>query len=217
MCQRKPQLRFAHCRSDCAGLLRASEPLARYHFSESAIGNRQSAILLALLLFVCGPALAAGQLGFKAAKLAEMDAAITNAVAENKLPGGVLWLERRGQIYRRAYGNRATEPKTESMTEDTIFDLASLTKVVATTPAVMLLIERGKVKLDEPVQTYLPEFGGEGREAVTIRHLLTHTSGLPAGFTKNPSSAGYDAAIRTACAEELQALEKFYTKTEAHD
>src|SRR5437867_10802932 len=130
--------------------------------------------------------------GFKAAKLAEMDKAITNAIAEKKLPGGVLWLERHGEVYRRAYGNRAIVPKTEAMTEDTIFDLASLTKVVATTPAIMLLIERGQVKLDEPLHSYLPEFKGGGREAVTNRQLITHTSDLPAGFTSVSASEDHD-------------------------
>src|SRR5260221_587947 len=142
--------------------------------------------------------------GFKAAKLSEMDAAITNAIAEKRLPGGVLWFERRGQVYHRAYGNRSREAKPEPMKEDTIFDLASLTKVVATPPAMMLLIERGQVKLEEPAHTYLPEFNGEGREAITIRQLMTHTSGMPASFTKGQSPTGYDSAIRIACAEKLQ-------------
>jgi len=140
----------------------------------------------------------------KPAKLAEMEAAITNAIADNKLPGGVLWLERRGEAYHRAFGNRAVDPETEPMTEDTLFDLASLTKVVATTPALMLLIERGRVKLDEPAHTYLPEFQGEGREAVTIRQMMTHTSGMPSTFTRGLSAEGYAGAIRTACAERLQ-------------
>jgi uncharacterized protein YbbC (DUF1343 family)/CubicO group peptidase (beta-lactamase class C family) len=130
-----------------------------------------------------------------------MDAAITSAIAEHKLPGGVLWLERQGQVYHKAYGNRALEPAIEPMTEDTIFDFASLTKVVATTPAMMLLIERGQVKVDEPAHSYLPEFTGAGRENITIRHLMTHTSGLPASFTRGASD-GYEGAIRTACSEK---------------
>lgn len=138
--------------------------------------------------------------GFNAAKLAEMDAAMTNAIQENKLPGGVIWLERHGQSYHRAYGYRAVAPETEPMTEDTIFDLASLTKVVATTPSIMLLVERGKVNLDEPVHTYLPDFKGEGRDKVTIRQLMTHTSGLPASFTRGAGD-GYLAAIQVASQE----------------
>ena len=95
---------------------------------------------------------------FHPAKLAEMDAVIHRAIADKKCPGGVLWLEHRGASYHKAYGNRALVPAVEPMTEDTIFDAASLTKVIACTPAVMLLVERGQVELDERVQTYIPEF-----------------------------------------------------------
>ena len=80
---------------------------------------------------------------FYPGKLAEMDDAIYRAIAEKQCPGGVLWLEHRGVSYHKAYGNRALVPAKEPMTEDTIFDVASLTKVVACTPAVMLLVERG--------------------------------------------------------------------------
>ncbi|PYJ55423.1 MAG: hypothetical protein DME24_25000, partial [Verrucomicrobia bacterium] len=75
---------------------------------------------------------------FHAEKLAEMDAAIERAVAEHDCPGAVLWMERNGAAYHRAYGKRAVTPTEEPMSEDTIFDAASLTKVVACTPAVML-------------------------------------------------------------------------------
>lgn len=142
---------------------------------------------------------------FRAEKLAEMDAAINQAIADKKCPGGVLWLEHQGQIYHKAYGNRALMPEVEPMKEDTIFDAASLTKVVATTPAMMLLIERGHVKLDEPVQTYIPEFKGDGKEAVTVRELMTHTSGLPPDIETKTDWYGQKAAIEKACAEKLQA------------
>ena len=137
---------------------------------------------------------------FRADKLAEMDQAITNAIAEARLPGAVLWVERNGVAYHRAYGQRALKPKPEPMTEDTIFDLASLTKVVATAPSVMLLIERGKVKLEARVQDYIPEFGGQGKDAVIIRHLLTHTSGLKSGLGR--SVDGPEMALRFACQEK---------------
>jgi uncharacterized protein YbbC (DUF1343 family)/CubicO group peptidase (beta-lactamase class C family) len=151
-------------------------------------------VLLTLLITsLC----ASVQAGFKADKLAAMDAAITNAIAEKRLPGAVIWLEHNGQIYQKAYGNKALVPKVEEMTEDTIFDVASLTKVMATAPSIMLLIESGKVKLDEPVHTYLPEFTGNGRDKVTIRHLMTHVSGL-AGGGQRMLPSGYNA--------ELQAL-----------
>jgi uncharacterized protein YbbC (DUF1343 family) len=141
---------------------------------------------------------------FRAEKLAEMDAAINQAIAAKKCPGGVLWLEHEGQVYHKAYGNRAVVPQVESMTEDTIFDAASLTKVVATTPAMMLLIERGKVKLDEPVQRYIPEFEGDGKEAITVRQLMTHTSGLRPDIETKTDWHGQKAAIEKACEEKLQ-------------
>ena len=121
------------------------------------------------------------------------------------MPGGVFWLERQGRVYRKAYGRRALVPAEERMTEDTIFDAASLTKVVACTPATMLLIERGKIDLDAPVQRYIPEFTGGGKGDVTIRHLMTHTSGLRPGIESKSGWRGQAAAIRLACAEKLQA------------
>jgi CubicO group peptidase (beta-lactamase class C family) len=141
---------------------------------------------------------------FRADKLAAMDAAIETAIASNKCPGGVLWLERNGTAYHKAYGNRALVPEREAMTQDTIFDMASLTKVVATTPAVMLLVERGQVKLDAPVRTYIPKFTGEGRELVTVRELLTHTSGLPPDIETKTDWHGWNTAIQKACAIKLE-------------
>lgn len=151
------------------------------------------------------PAVTAAALGFHAAKLAELDAVITNAIAEGKLPGGVLWLEHRGAVYHKAYGHRALVPAPEPMTPDTIFDLASLTKVVACTPAVMWLVERGRLNLDDPVRRYLPEFTGGGREAVTIRHLLTHTAGLRPDISLKPDWSGYEAGLKLCLAETLTA------------
>ncbi len=141
---------------------------------------------------------------FHADKLSEMDAAINDAVARHQCPGGVLWLEHNGDIYKKAYGFRALVPASEPMTEDTIFDAASLTKVVATTPSIMLLIERGQVKLDETVCSYIPEFKGEGKELVTVRELLTHTSGLPEDIETKTDWHGQAEAIKKACAEKLR-------------
>ena len=141
---------------------------------------------------------------FRPDKLAAMDAAIETAIASNQCPGGVLWLEHEGVAYHKAYGYRALVPERETMTEDTVFDMASLTKVMATTPAVMLLVQRGQVKLDAPVRTYLPEFAGEGRDLVTVRELMTHTSGLPPDLELRTDWSGYETAIKKACAETLQ-------------
>src|SRR5215475_6108511 len=136
-------------------------------------------------------------------KLVEMDAAITHAVTDHQCPGAVLWLERNGVAYHKAYGKRALAPTEEPMTEDTVFDAASLTKAVACTPAVMLLLERGQIDLEQCVQTYLPEFKGDGKETITLRQLLTHTTGLRPDISTQPSWSGYDTAIRMACAEKL--------------
>lgn len=132
---------------------------------------------------------------------AHIDAAINQAIAEHKLPGGVVWVERGKNVYHHAYGHRALVPHEEPMSEDTIFDAASLTKVTATTPSVWLLIERGKIGLDDPVSKYLPEFHGGWRDDVTIRHLLTHTSGLRPDLDLRAPWSGYDTAMRMAFAE----------------
>lgn len=136
-------------------------------------------------------------------KLAEMDAVINEAIAAGRCPGGVLWVEHQGASYHKAFGKRAIVPAEEVMTEDTIFDAASLTKVVACTPAIMLLVERGQVKLEERVQTYIPEFTGDGKENITVRQLMTHTSGLRPDVGLKPDWSGSDAALRLAYAEKL--------------
>src|SRR5947209_7283160 len=139
---------------------------------------------------------------FDTERLREVDRTIETAIAEHKLPGGVFHLERGSSVYEKAYGNRALVPVVEPMTDDTIFDAASLTKVVATTPSIWLLIERGRIELDAPVSRYIPEFRGGWRDEITIRHLLTHTSGLRPDLDLSTPWSGYDTAIRMAIAEE---------------
>lgn len=145
------------------------------------------------------------QQAFHPEKLEEIDRAIDQAIADRKCPGGVLWLEHRGAAYRKSYGSRAVVPEREPMTEDTIFDAASLTKVMATTPAILLLAERNRLSLEDPVAKWIPEFGTGGKENVTIRHLLTHTSGLRPGIETRSGWQGQPAAIAKACAESLTA------------
>ena len=157
---------------------------------------------LTLLLSGCATHPPARQV-FRPEKLAEMDAAINAAIADKRCPGGVLWVEHEGVSYHKAYGNRALVPAVEPMTEDTIFDAASLTKVIATTPAVMLLIQRGEIQLDAPVKTYIPEFIGDGKDAVTVRQLMTHTSGMPPDIETASDWHGEAEAIKKACAEKL--------------
>ncbi len=111
--------------------------------------------------------------------LPTVDAIIEQAIRERTIPGAVLVIGHDGRVvYRKAYGNRAVEPRREPMTIDTIFDLASLTKVIATTPAVMQLVEQGKLRLNDPVAKYLPDFAQNDKEDITVRQLLTHYSGL---------------------------------------
>jgi uncharacterized protein YbbC (DUF1343 family)/CubicO group peptidase (beta-lactamase class C family) len=132
-----------------------------------------------------------------------MDAAIESAIQEKSCPGGVLWLEHNGEVYSKAYGSRALIPQDEPMTVDTIFDLASLTKVIATTPAVLLLTERGQIDLEQPVQSYIPEFTGGGKEKITVRHLLLHTSGLRPGIETRTDWTGQAAALQRICREQV--------------
>ena len=139
-------------------------------------------------------------------KLRAMGAAIDTAIDEQRLPGAVLWVEHKNDHYWRAYGNRALVPNEEDMTRDTIFDMASLTKVVATTPAVMLLVERGLINLDAPVQKYIPEYNtGDGKETITVRQLLTHTSGMPEDVDTSTQWSGTETAIKMAVAMKMKA------------
>ena len=136
-------------------------------------------------------------------KQTAMDAAIVEAIADGKCPGGVLWVEQGGRSYHKPFGKRAVVPADEVMTEDTIFDAASLTKVVACTPAVMLLVERGQLGLEDRVAKHIPEFTGGGKEEVTIRQLITHVSGLRPDISLKPDWTGHDEAMKLACDEKL--------------
>ena len=137
---------------------------------------------------------------FDQGKLDAIGVAIHEARGEKRLPGGVLWLERQDVSFHRAYGMASTRPVSTVAQGDTIYDAASLTKVVATTPAVLLLHERGKLNVQDPVRVHLPEFTGQGREAITIRQLLTHTSGLRPDISVNGWS-GHQECIAKCMAE----------------
>lgn len=133
--------------------------------------------------------------GLDSAKLAKIDTAVGRAIAEHKVPGAVVMVGRHGKIaYARAFGRRAIEPQSEPMTRDTIFDMASLTKPVATATSVMLLIERGKLRLDDPMTRYLPEFNNHRKASITIEHLLRHRAGLIADNPLGDYADGPDKA-----------------------
>jgi len=153
--------------------------------------------LLPLAVLCC--AAASGQ---TFAGAADLDAAINQAVRQDQIPGAVVLVGHRGQVvYRKAYGYRSLVPRKEPMTTDTIFDIASLTKVVATTSAVMKLFEQGRIRIDDRVTDYLPEFQG-GQSPITIRDLMTHFSGLRPDLDLEPAWTGYDAGIRRALADK---------------
>ncbi len=138
-----------------------------------------------------------------AGRYAEIDTAIESFIARSQLPGAVFWLGRDGMSYQKAYGKFTYEPAAEAVTLDTVFDAASLTKVMATAPSIMLLVEEGKLAMDAPLSRYLPECTGGGKEAITVRHLLTHTSGLAAGLPANPPWRGEAAALKLACEQNV--------------
>ena len=153
-----------------------------------------SLLLLVLSVFAC-----AGQPSGQPAKQAvqqrvvpdsrfsDIDRMVQQAIDEHAIPGAVvLILHHRQVVYRKAFGFRSIESGTEKhpvadrelMTLDTVFDLASLTKCIATTTAMMQLIDSGQVKLNDPVAAYLPEFARNGKQEITVRELMTHFSGL---------------------------------------
>lgn len=112
------------------------------------------------------------------------------------IPGAVIHVSHQGEkVLSEAIGNRSVSPEKKPMTMDTVFDLASLTKVTATLPAILKLIDHGEVRLDDPVATFLPAFVRNGKEDVKIRHLLTHTSGLPAHRAFHQEAATADEVL----------------------
>lgn len=135
------------------------------------------------------PVVAPAELGFDSEKLKAIDEIVAQGLADKKMPGCVVAFGRRNKLaWLKAYGNKRVaweNQPAEAMTVDTVFDLASLTKPIATATSVMLLVEQGKVRVDELVVTYLPDFGRTGDRdadalkcAVKVQHLLEHTSGL---------------------------------------
>ncbi len=137
--------------------------------------------------------------GVDSARLGDIDALVEQAIAAKSMPGAVVVVGRGDTVlYEKAFGQRAVAPLAEPMTLDTVFDMASLTKVVATTTAVMQLVERGKLRLTDPVAAWVPGFERYGKGGITIRHLLTHVSGLRPDVDLGEPWKGYDAAIELA-------------------
>jgi uncharacterized protein YbbC (DUF1343 family) len=131
------------------------------------------------------------------AAFAPIDTLINDAVAHNQIPGAVVVIGHDGHVvFHRAYGMRSLVPTRETMTEDTIFDMASLTKDLVTATAVMQLYQQGKIRIDDPVAHYLPEFGANGKQDITIRQCLTHYSGLAPDLDLTGPWHGRDEGLR---------------------
>lgn len=140
--------------------------------------------------------------GLDTARLEAIGPLVEEAIKAKQLPGAVVTVGRGDQVfYQKAFGHRSLEPALEPMTLDTIFDLASLTKVVATTTATMMLVEEGRVRLNDRVATFIPGFERYGKGDITVRHLMTHVSGLRPDLDMTLEFESYEEAIARAIEE----------------
>lgn len=143
--------------------------------------------------------------GMSAEKLALIDDLVNQDIRDKKLPGAVVLIGHRGKIvFRKAYGNRSLVPTAEPMTLDTIFDLASLTKVVATTTSVMLLVEQGKLRLSDTIGRFIPDIKDEQAKRITVQQLMTHVSGYAPDFDLKEKWAGRDGMLQALYKEKLR-------------
>jgi uncharacterized protein YbbC (DUF1343 family)/CubicO group peptidase (beta-lactamase class C family) len=164
-----------------------------------AVKNTQRLLMalisgLAATLFSLSPAMAQT---LQAGPLEAIPQVVEDAVRDGQTPGAVVLIGTRGQVvFRRGFGRTDHGPKSRPTSPDTLYDIASLTKVVATTPAILQLVEKGKIGLDDPAVKFWPEFRGSGKERITIRQLLTHYSGLRPGLLRKPPWSGYEEALQ---------------------
>jgi uncharacterized protein YbbC (DUF1343 family) len=153
-------------------------------------------ILFPLMLSIMIPTSASSQM-LQEEQMTPIEEMAKKAIRTGKIPGTVILIGNHGKvIYRQAFGLCALKPNKLPMTTDTIFDIASLTKVIATSIAVAQLVEMGKLDLEDPVAKYWPEFKANGKEGITVRDLLTHYSGLRPALDFKPDWSGYDTALR---------------------
>jgi CubicO group peptidase (beta-lactamase class C family) len=158
-------------------------------------------LLLILLLIIPPPAAAQST-----APLEKIRTTVEAAIARGELPGAVVLVNRNSKtLYFQAIGQRAIAPKPEAMTPDTIFDLASLTKPIATAACIWKLVEEGKLKVTDRVSQYWPEFTGAGKEKITLEQLLLHTSGLMADNALSDYQSGKELAFKKICKLPLEA------------
>src|SRR5215204_472517 len=166
-----------------------------------------------LLCALCGETYAQGlplasprSVGMNAAKLGQIEQLVNADIADKKLPGAVVIVGHRGRIvYRKAFGNRSLVPTVEKMTVDTIFDVASLTKPVATATSIMILVEQGKLRLSDTIGKYIPDIDDEQAKKITIQQLLTHTSGYRPDFDLGEKWTGSEGMLTALKKEKLRA------------
>jgi uncharacterized protein YbbC (DUF1343 family) len=164
-------------------------------------------LCLATAALLCVGAATPSRGDFSGTSLQPIDGIVNREIQLGNIPGAVVLIGHQGKVvYRRAFGYRELEPQKIAMTEDTIFDLASLTKPIATATAIMQLVEEGKIDLDEPVTRYWAAFGANAKKDIRVRDLLKHSSGFRAGLNENISWSGYDGALRQVLAEKLVSL-----------
>jgi len=144
--------------------------------------------------------------GMDAGRLALIDFVIQRGLERDSMPGAVVLVGYQGKIvFLKAYGDRQLQPEKVAMTADTVFDMASLTKPIATATSVMQLVEQGKIKLSDPVSHYIPEFAANGKQAVTVYQLLTHQGGLIPDNSMKDYRDGPETAM-----ERIYALKLYY-------
>ena len=157
----------------------------------------------AFLMVALFPSALAAPKSASAVGLDVVDSIVQDAIRDGQIPGAVVLIGHDGQvIYRKAFGERALEPRREPMSVDTIFDLASLTKAVATSVAVTQLVQKGEVRVNEPAAKYIPEFAENGKEEITVRELLTHHSGLPKDLDLSQPWESRETALQAAYSEK---------------
>lgn len=152
------------------------------------------------------PMLSPSDAGMDAQRLEVIDEIIREGLSQSKMPGCVVVVGRsNGVVLKRAWGFRQSMPEQVPMTVDTVFDLASLTKPIATATSIMILVSQGKLDVEAPVSRYWPEFAQNGKEQVSIRHLLTHTSGLIADNSINDYAGTPEESLQKIAALKLTA------------
>ena len=166
-------------------------------------------MLLLLLTSIQAQTLSPGtpeEAGMSSDRLARVDEVVKAAIAEEETPGAAVLVARRGKVvYRKAFGSKALVPQEEPMSVDTIFDVASLTKVLATATSIMILVEEGKLSLSDAVSDYLPNFARRGKKRITLLQLLTHYSGLRPDLDLDEPWEGYETGVARAYREGLVA------------